>query len=175
MKQMKLWMLAAILTLCGAATAQAQTSYDYIERAWDSDSLKVTETIKTLNEGDYTAINGTDTSDNGWIPLYNGWYVVTGNSAYKALSVEGTDVHLLIPDGMTLTVKHVKLESGHKLTIHGQSGDTGKLVANNRNGFSDAAGIGGGDEAYGGVLVVQGGTIEAKGYVSYAPGIGGGD
>lgn len=172
---MKLWMLFAMLTLCGTVTSWAQDSYNYIERGWDSETKKVTETEKTLNKSDYTAINGTDTSDEGWVGLYNGWYVVKGNSAYKVLNVQGTDVHLVIPDGVELNVTHVKLESGHKLTIHGQSGDTGKLVANNRNGFSDAAGIGGGDEEYGGVLVIQGGTIEAKGYVSYAPGIGGGD
>ena len=34
MRQMKQWMLASILTLCGVATAQAQ-DVSYVERSWD--------------------------------------------------------------------------------------------------------------------------------------------
>lgn len=49
-------MLAAILTFCSTATAQSQVSY--VERSWDYENKKVTETINTLNVGDYTAING---------------------------------------------------------------------------------------------------------------------
>ena len=45
MRQMKQWILAAILTLCGAMTAWAQTSYDYFYRSWDADKKEVkTET-----------------------------------------------------------------------------------------------------------------------------------
>ena len=171
MKQMKLWMLAALLTLCGVATAQAQ-GVSYVERSWDETNKQVVSTTRTCSS--YTAINGNDTSDGGWVGLYSGWYVVTGNSEYKAINVLGDDVHLIIPDGMTLNVTHIKLESGYKLSIYGQGGGTGKLVANNADGISDAAGIGGGDEACGGVLVVQGGIVEATGN-KYGAGIGGGD
>lgn len=169
---MKLWMLAAILTLCGTTGVWAQTSYDYFYRSWDATNKVVNTEIRTCNS--YTAINGSNTSDGGWVGLYSGWYVVTGNSEYKAINVLGDDVHLIIPDGMTLNVTHIKLESGHKLSIYGQGGGTGKLVANNADGISDAAGIGGGDEACGGVLVVQGGIVEATGN-KYGAGIGGGD
>lgn len=178
-KTMKKILFTLALLLAIGQGAWAQTSYDYIERAWDSDNKVVTETIKTLNVGDYTAINGSDTSDEGWVGLYNGWYVVTGNSEYKALNVQGNDVHLVLPDGVTLTVTHVKLEEGGpKLTIHGQSGDTGKLVVDNNynslhGGFQGAAGIGGGSEASAGMFVVQGGTVTVKGGF-YAAGIGGG-
>ena len=173
---MKQWMLAAILTLCGATTALAQTSYDYIERAWDSENKVVTETTKTLNVGDYTPINGSDTSDSGWLGLYNGWYVVTGNSEYKVLNVLGDDVHLIIPDGVTLTVTGgVKLESddktSHKLTIYGQTNNSGKLTVT--NDYSGAAGIGGGEGASCGTLEIHGGTINATGGEKGA-GIGGG-
>jgi len=108
MRQLKQWMIAAILTLCGTTTALAQTSYDYIERAWDADNKTVTTEKRTCSS--YTAINGSDTSDSGWLGLYSGWYVVTGNSEYKAVNVLGDDVHLIIPDGVTLT-----LNSGVKL------------------------------------------------------------
>ena len=173
---MKQWMLAAILTLCSATTALAQTSYDYIERAWDSENKVVTETTKTLNVGDYTAINGSDTSDSGWYGLNNGWYVVTGNSEYKVLNVLGDDVHLIIPDGVTLTLTGgVKLESddktSHKLTIYGQTNNSGKLIVT--NDYSGAAGIGGGKGASCGTLIIHGGTINATGGEKGA-GIGGG-
>ena len=67
MKQMKLWMLAAILTICGTTTAQVQTSYDYFYRSWDATNKEVNTEIRTCNS--YTAINGSDTSDSGWVGL----------------------------------------------------------------------------------------------------------
>ena len=102
--------MAAILTLCGTLSATAQTSYDYFYRSWDADKKEVKTEIRTCTS--FTAINGNDTSDSGWVGLYNGWYVVTANSNYKTLNVLGDDVHLIIPDGVTLTVTGgVKLES----------------------------------------------------------------
>lgn len=146
-------------------------AYKYIERAWDDTEKKVTEEEKTCTS--YTPISGTDTSDEGgWIPLYDGWYVVTGNSTYKALSVLGTDVKLILPDGVTLYVNHVKVESGHKLTIYGQSTNAGTLDAINDE-FTNAAGIGGGEEANAGLIIIHGGTINATGNKN-AAGIGGG-
>ena len=142
----------------------------YIERAWDAAEKRVTETTKGCSC--YTPINGNNTDDDGWVPLYDGWYVVTGNSTYKALVVLGTDVKLIIPDGITLTTSHVKLESGKKLTIYGQGGDTGMLTAINEE-FSNAAGIGGGEEASAGTLIIHGGIINATGEDN-AAGIGGG-
>ncbi len=142
----------------------------YMERGWDTTEKRVTEEEKTCTS--YTAISGTDTSDEGWVPLYDGWYVVTGNSIYKALSVVGTDVHLILPDGVTLYVNHVKLESGHKLSIYSQSNNAGTLDAINDE-ISNAAGIGGGEEACAGTIIIHGGIVQAKGDGN-AAGIGGG-
>ncbi len=142
----------------------------YVERAWDDTEKRVTETIKACSS--YTSINGID--EEGWYGLYNGWYVVTGNSAYKTLNILGTDVHLIIPDGMTLSVTGgVKLEEGHQLSIYGQPGNaSGRLIAT--NSYENGAGIGGGDEGLkAGALVVHGGIIQAKGNLEGA-GIGGG-
>ncbi|MBP5677010.1 MAG: hypothetical protein J6W88_00770, partial [Bacteroidales bacterium] len=148
----------------------------YVERAWDATEKRVTETVKVCSN--YISINGNDTSDEGWLGLYNGWYVVTGNSAYKVLNVQGNDVHLIIPDGVTLTVTGgVKLEENqeenHKLSIYGQSGNaSGTLIAT--NSYENGAGIGGGGEGLkAGALVVHGGIIQAKGNLDGA-GIGGG-
>ena len=145
-------------------------AYKYIERAWDDTEKKVTEEEKTCTS--YTPISGNDTSDEGWLPLNDGWYVVTDNSNYKALSVVGNDVHLILPDGVTLYVNHVKVETGHKLTIYGQGANTGTLNAINDE-FSHAAGIGGGEEACAGLIIIHGGNVQAKGNKN-AAGIGGG-
>ena len=166
--------MAAILTLCGTTGVWAQTSYDYFYRSWDADKKEVKTEIRTCSS--YTAINGSDTSDSGWLGLYSGWYVVTGNSEYKAVNVLGDDVHLIIPDGVTLTLNSgVKLESddktSHKLTIYGQTNNSGKLTVT--NDYSGAAGIGGGEGASCGTLEIHGGTINATGGEKGA-GIGGG-
>ena len=142
----------------------------YIERAWDDIEKRVTETTKACTN--YSPINGND--EEGWIGLTNGWYVVTGNSNYKVLNVLGDDVHLILPDGVTLTVTGgVKLEENHKLSIYGQSGNaSGTLIAT--NSYENGAGIGGGGEGLkAGALVVHGGIIQAKGNLEGA-GIGGG-
>lgn len=172
-------MLAAILTLCGATTALAQTSYDYFYRSWDATNKVVNKEIRTCNS--YTAINGSDTSDSGWVGLYNGWYVVTGNSNYKTLNVLGDDVHLIIPDMVTLTLTGgVKLAAGKKLTIYSQ-GFYGQLTIYGgnitANGGRQGAGIGSGNENtsnLAGYITIYGGTIYARGD-SWAAGIGGGD
>lgn len=119
-----------LMVIQGAWAGSNATGYNYVERSWDSTNKTVTEQTKTCTS--YTPINGTDTSDSGWLGLYDGWYVVTGNSSYKTLNVLGSDVHLIIPDGVSLTVTGgVKLLSGHKLTIYGQSDDSGVLMAHN--------------------------------------------
>lgn len=171
MNKNKIWMLA-ILTLCSVATAQAQTSYDYFYRSWDADKKEVKTEIRTCTS--YTAINGSDTSDSGWLGLYSGWYVVTGNSNYKTLNVLGDDVHLIIPDMVTLTLTGgVKLETGKKLSIYSQGGDVGQLIVT--NSYSSGAGIGGGGKGIScGTLIVHGGIINATGN-KYGAGIGGGD
>lgn len=145
----------------------------YIERSWDATEKRVTETTKACSS--YTAINGTD--EEGWYGLYNGWYVVTGNSAYKVLNVQGTDVHLIIPDGLTLTVTggvKVELKYNAVLNIYGQAGNTGQLIAT--NSYDGAAGIGSGgstDDGNAGMINIHGGTINATGN-KYGAGIGGG-
>ena len=133
----------------------------YIERSWDNEAKKVADEEKTCTS--YTPISGNDTGDNGWFGLDNGWYVVTGNSSYKTLNVTGTDAHLIIPDGATLTVTGgVKVEQGHKLTIYGQTHDTGRLIANS-SAYESAAGIGSGINARAGDVTIHGGTIQATG------------
>ena len=175
MKTINKLIFSTLLLMTGAVQgAWAQTSFDYIERSWDSESKTVKQTTKTCTS--YNTINGNDTSDKGWLPLDNGWYVVTGDSHYKVLNVLGKDVHLIIPDGKTLALDGgVKLEAGHTLNIYSQESDLGVLIANQQK-YPNAAGIGSGggdDDPSAGRLTVHGGKIWAKGE-KYGAGIGGG-
>ncbi len=162
--------MTGIVTLSGGE-ASISLSYNYVERAWDEKAQKVTETIKTCTS--FTSLYGTDTEN--WLPLYGGWYVVTENSQFKTVTIEGDDVHLIIPDGVTLTVTGgIRLMTGHKLTIYGQSNDSGMLRVSNR--FYSGAGIGSfWDEETGehaaGELVIHGGDLEIRGGY-YSAGIG---
>ena len=165
-------MLAVILTLCGATATWAQ-DVSYIERTWNETNKEVVSTTKTLVSGTYNAVNGNEPE--GWPELTTGWWVVTANSTYKTLAITG-DVHLIIPDDVTLTLTGgVKLESdaqtSNKLTIYGQNYNSGTLTVT--NSYSGAAGIGGGEGKSCGTLEIHGGTINATGGDKGA-GIGGG-
>lgn len=118
--------------------------------------------VKTCTN--YNVINGS--SNDEWLPLTNGWWVVTDNSKYKSLVIQGDDVRLLIPDMKTLTLTGgVRLMSGNKLTIYSQGGDVGQLIVTNE--YSEAAGIGSakvdGSAKAAGELVIHGGIIHATG------------
>ena len=160
--------LALLFIVTGIANADNVT---FNVRSWDSTNMKVLTTTETK---DATLLSGTHTED--WIGLGDGYYVVKGYVEYKALNITGSHAHLILEDGAQLYCKHVKLETGHSLSIYSQSdGDKkGNLTADNRGNYTYAAGIGGGDEATSGTLIVHGGTVEAHGYGS-AAGIGGGD
>ena len=51
----------------GDEAAIQATGYKYVERGWDG--TKVTETTKVCEN--YTALNSSTPTDNGWIGLYN--------------------------------------------------------------------------------------------------------
>ena len=139
---MKLNRILALLLLLALAaglmtTAQAaeKTTVSYIERAWDDQG--VTETPKTAN---CTVV------DSGTTDWGTGWYAVTGNvTVSDRITVTG-DVHLILCDDCTLTAeKGITVAEGNSMTIYGQSGGTGVLVA---TGDENCAGIGGVDGGY---------------------------
>ena len=109
------------------------------------------------------------------------WYAVTEDVTLTArLEISGT-VNLILCDGTTLTVRRgIHLPTGSSLTIWPQSEETGKLLMRSARVNSEwiapktnQAGIGGNSGENGGVLIVNGGTIQAYGG-NYAAGIGGG-
>ena len=88
------------------------------------------------------------------------------------MTVSGT-VNLILMDGKTLTVTGgIQVGEGSTLNIYAQSGNTGELIAGNKQN-SYAAGIGGNKGSYNaGTITVNGGQITATGGYSSA-GIGG--
>ena len=105
--------------------------------------------------------------------ISNGWYVVSGavTNAWRIM-VSG-DVNLILVDGAELVVNGgVNVGEGDSLTIWAQSASpvAGKLTA---RGNSCQAGIGGGGRGAGGMVTINGGTVEAHGG-NYGAGIGGG-
>ncbi len=169
----KLLFVVMLLASGAVQGIKAQGDIDYQERSWDEATQTVKTVTKTKHAGEYTVISGYNTDDDGWIGLYDGWYVVTSESAYKTLNVLGTDVHLIICSHTILELTGgVKLLSGHKLSVYSQGGEEGKLWV--ENCYTSGAGIGSGYRTDGnaGLLVVHGGNIYAEGNLE-AAGIGG--
>ena len=139
----------------------AAESVKYIERTWNGE--KVVETEKECT--DYTAV------DRHTSTFTRGWYIVNSDMTVEdAIKVLGA-VNLILCNDCTLTVNgNVEVFEDSTLTIYGQSGDTGALVAN--VGSERDAGIGS-DAGDCGVITIHGGTITAVGGKDCA-GIGGG-
>ena len=167
MKTRNLFLLVTLLAIAQGTWAQG---IPYVDRSWDEATQRVVEKIDTCK--DYRTFGGYDE----WFGLYdNQWYVVRGHVRQTALNVLG-DAHIILCDNAVLEVKHIKLEPGNTLHIYGQQRGNGRLVARNteaNGGYTDAAGIGGGNGASMGTLCINGGNVIAHGN-KYAAGIGGG-
>ena len=165
----RLFMLALLTMMSGWASAESVT---FNVRSWDETNKQVVTTQQTK---DGQLLEGSHPND--WVGLSDGYYVVKGTVEYKALSITGSETHLVLCDGATLKCAHIKLEEGHTLHIHSQSdGDKqGKLETVNRKAetasfssahdpvFDDAAAIGGGKRQSMGSLFIHGGDILAQG------------
>ena len=132
----------------------------YIERSWDDTNKKVVITEKALKrqindedtpaEGDYKEVTSAPTDNpeqwlgmGGYSTTVPEYYVVQGDVNRETIVVQGTNVHLILCDGATLTLTGgLKLEGDNKLYIHSQSyGDNmGRLIVTNK--YDSAAGIG---------------------------------
>ena len=107
-----------------------------------------------------------------------GWYYVTGNVSISDKLVivkDNADVKLILCDnavftvtGSSTTADNAGIDVGDEesLTIYGQSGQSGKLIATGGAGgstYGGGAGIGGGHREDGGTVIINGGIIEATG------------
>lgn len=105
----------------------------------------------TQQTEDFTVLTGS--SANTTLPA--GWYVVSGSDVNYSdvLQSESGDLHIILADGARLTVGKSLLSSGN-LTIYGQSGGTGQLVATAPAGQTPIQTTGG--------LTINGGHISAS-------------
>lgn len=153
--------------------------YNYVECNWDGGKVTEVEKSLYLNNVNVHVLSGIHNGEGDWLPLEGGhYYIVTGNAEYTALQVQNcintSGAHLILCNGTQLKVNNgVKVEQGNTLHIHGQAGNTGKLIATNVK--YEGAAIGGGTEgATAGDITIHGGTITAEGG-DYGAGIGGAD
>ena len=90
------------------------------------------------------------------------WYAVLSDVAITHETTVTGDVNLILADGATLTSQNIKVPVGSSLTIWGQGGGIGKVVATATH--QAQAGIGGsGCDC--GTITINGGTVEANGGV----------
>lgn len=159
--------LCLCLTLLPVTAGAANEPVKYIQRTWVNNQVEDTE----LECIDYTVIDSNTTTWNG-SGTTGGWYVVNSSiTISRRVTVTG-DVHLILVDDCTLTVNGgIRVAQGNSLTIYGQSGDSGQLIAQNPGTCN--AGIGGNINQTAGTVTIHGGTVEATGGNS-AAGIGGG-
>ena len=126
----------------------------------------VDENRSSQSCNDYRYVRSTDT-------IWSGWVVASQNLTLdRRVTVSGT-VNLILMDGKTLTVTGgIQVGEGSTLNIYAQSGNTGELIAGNKQN-SYAAGIGGNKGSYNaGTIIITGGQITATGGYKSA-GIGG--
>ena len=123
----KIFLSIIALTLSISAWAQETQSVNYIDA--DGQQKTVTATVVTNETG----------------TLSNGWYVVLGVVSRGTITCNG-DVHLILADGAKLTAQGWNSSPGvhvpcgrSRLTIYGQTNQTGELTA---NGGDYCAGIG---------------------------------
>ena len=175
------------------ASLEVKTGTTTIEHDYDEDiasklvgigSVTITPHYFTM----YIDKNGVEQNINAWVVLSAServtwgevgkttWYVVSGEIALDKGADCAGDVCLILADGAKLTVKGTSGKAGIKvsgegisLTIYGQIGQTGQLIA---TGGSSSAGIGGGNKENGSYITINGGTVTATG--TAGAGIGGG-
>ena len=180
--------LALCLTLLPVTTLAANT-VSYIYYQWNEN----TQTLSGPIDGTAATATEVTASDTAWDSnTTGGWYVAQGEVTINQRVTVTGEVHLILADGCTLTVNGgVQVAdndndpsngSSNSLTIYGQSGGTGKLIATLTGGSCNAA-IGGNGQkvedddiggigAPGGTVTIHGGTVTAQSY--FGAGIGGG-
>ena len=150
----------------------------YVERGWDNENKRVTETLKVRAIDDnITELDNVKVDENYHGPIYkiekSGWFFISGNKRnlryYSIRVMEGIEAHLILCDGGYLHIdRAIILYNNSTLSIYGQLEDTG-TIENDPKTF----GIGRSsiyDEAN--TLNIHGGTIKATG-AEYSAGIGG--
>ena len=130
------------------ATVSAQQAVPYIDANGD-EQLCTNFTIIQSGSGQTL---GTSANDEAW-------YVVTGDvSASGTLTFQDQSSHLIVCDGARLNAQSAGygISVSYNLTIYGQSGGTGSIVARNNAGSSYGIRVSGN-------ITINGGTVSATG------------
>ena len=155
MKRVFLSMILLLSAVLGTMGQSVVTYYKY----------EYYTSTKTLSDPIEAKIDvSTFTTSGGEVPLYSGFYYVGENTNITILNIQGTDIGLIIKEGVTLNVTGIRLDTGHKLSIYTTTTDPtkfGKIVANQSHDGCSA--IGGWEERMMGELVVHGVDITATG------------
>jgi hypothetical protein len=135
----------------------------YIERGWDNGKREVVSTVRILEAGSYTELNG---NSDGATPLYSGNYVVPNDEQehhYEYLLFNG-NCKLILCSGAKLFVSSIELrgDSQRAFNIYSQEDDSGYLSSTEFIGVEDNVNS---------VINLHGGVIEAQGSTD-CPGIG---
>ena len=118
-------------------------------------------------DGDYTVVDGSTRT------LESGFYVAEGNVTIEdVITVRGA-VTLCLKNGSKLDVEAINVSRGNQITITSEPGMSGQLITGRTAGNLWNAGIGGGYQEDAGMVIINGGTIDAHAFV--AAGIGGFD
>ena len=132
--------------------------------AWAAEPTEPVEYVNTPGGGagnapctDYTLL------DSNAIKWTEGWYVVKGNVQIDSRVTVTGNVNLILTDGCTLAAKDgITVQGeGNSLTIWGQSGGTGTLMATTSTEY---AAIGGEYGNPSGTITINGGTVNAKAF-----------
>ena len=125
----------------------------YVERTWTNGAVEESE--GTVPD-DYQMMDTATTALDG----SGRWYVASGELTINSRITVSGDVKLLLSNDATLKAnKGIVVKKDASLTIYGQSGDSGKLIAKS----SDGAAIGALDGTAGGSVIIKGGNIKANG------------
>lgn len=163
-----IWKKSCATVLCGTMLCAMLPSTGFAEGA-DTSYFCDENGVRYDIPQEMVVVEDETTSWNG--ESGEAWYVVNEDAEIdERVEVSGT-VNLVLCDGVTLTAeKGIHVTGGNSLTIYGQEAGDGRIYA---TAIEEQAAIGGNIDEPGGILTINGGTIDVKGGVD-AAGIGGG-
>ena len=163
-----IWKKSCAAVLCGALVCAMLPSTGFAEGA-DTSYFCDENGVRYDIPQEMVVVEDETTSWNG--EGGEAWYVVNEDAEIsERVEVSGA-VNLVLCDGVTLTAeKGIHVTGENSLTIYGQEAGDGKINAKSER---VQAAIGGNSDEPGGILTINGGTIDVKGGVD-AAGIGGG-
>lgn len=163
-----IWKKSCAAILCGAMLCAMLPSTGFAESA-DTSYFCDENGVRYDIPQEMVVVEDETTSWNG--EGGEAWYVVNEDAEIsERVEVSGA-VNLVLCDGVTLTAeKGIHVTGENSLTIYGQEAGDGKINAKSER---VQAAIGGNSDEPGGILTINGGTIDANGGVN-AAGIGGG-